>query len=60
MIIAPGEDGYFVVTSPDVPSCISQGRTWAEAERAAKYAVESMLEFELAMGLRTLPVGIQA
>ena len=34
------EDGYFVVTVPSLPGCISQGKTEKEALRNIKEAIE--------------------
>ena len=44
IIIEPGEDGWFVVTVPALPGCITQGKTEKEAEENAKEAIEAYLE----------------
>jgi predicted RNase H-like HicB family nuclease len=44
VVIEPGEDGWFVVTVPALPGCITQGKTVEEAEKNAKEAIEAYLE----------------
>ncbi|MDH7510394.1 MAG: type II toxin-antitoxin system HicB family antitoxin [Methanolinea sp.] len=44
MVIEPGEDGWFVVTVPAIPGCITQGKTIEEAEKNAKEAIEAYIE----------------
>jgi predicted RNase H-like HicB family nuclease len=44
IVIEPGEDGWFVVTVPALPGCITQGKTIEEAEKNAKEAIEAYLE----------------
>jgi len=44
IVIEPGEDGWYVVTVPALPGCITQGKTVAEAEANAKEAIEGYLE----------------
>ncbi|MFA5078578.1 MAG: type II toxin-antitoxin system HicB family antitoxin [Methanolinea sp.] len=44
VVIEPGEDGWFVVTVPALPGCITQGKTIEEAEKNAKEAIEAYLE----------------
>lgn len=44
IIIEPGEDGWFVVTVPGLPGCITQGKTIDEATENAKEAIEAYLE----------------
>ena len=44
VIIEPGEDGWFVVTVPGLPGCITQGKTVDEATVNAKEAIEAYLE----------------
>lgn len=41
--IEPGEDGWFVVTVPALPGCISQGKTIEEAKENIKEAIELFL-----------------
>lgn len=50
----PEKDGGYSVTFPDIPGCITQGDTKAEALKMAKEALELVLE-EYLDG-RTLPV----
>jgi antitoxin HicB len=44
IVIEPGEDGWYEVTVPALPGCITQGRTIEEAEVNAKEAIEAYLE----------------
>ncbi len=44
VVIEPGEDGWFVVTVPALPGCITQGKTTDEAEENAREAIEAYLE----------------
>lgn len=44
VVIEPGEDGWFVVTVPGLPGCITQGRTIEEATENSKEAIEAYLE----------------
>ena len=39
-----GEDGYIVVTSPDLPAVVTQGETEQQATRNALEAVMAVLE----------------
>ena len=39
-----GKDGWIVVTSPDLPAVVTQGKTDEEATRNALYAVMAVLE----------------
>ncbi|QNI37505.1 type II toxin-antitoxin system HicB family antitoxin [Edaphobacter albus] len=39
------DDNYFLVTFPDIPEAITQGRTEEEALEAAKDALETALDF---------------
>ncbi len=43
-VYEPGEDGWIVVTCPEVPGAISQGRTMEEARMMIREAVELVLE----------------
>ncbi len=42
--ISDGEDGYLVVQAPELPGCISQGKTISEALANIKEAIELYLE----------------
>ncbi len=44
VVIEEGEDGYYVVTVPSLPGCISQGKTKEEALKNIKEAIELYLE----------------
>ena len=47
VIIAPGEDGYWVAECPSLPGCVSQGKTREEAIlniREAIHAYTTALE----------------
>jgi predicted RNase H-like HicB family nuclease len=44
VVIAKGEDGWYVVTVPSLPGCISQGRTLRDAKRNIKEAISLYLE----------------
>ncbi len=46
VIIKEGEDGWYVITVPSLPGCISQGRTKKEALENIKEAIELYLEPE--------------
>lgn len=43
-IYEPGEDGWIIVTCPEVPGAISQGRDMEEAREMIKDAVQLVLE----------------
>jgi predicted RNase H-like HicB family nuclease len=44
VIIQQDENGFFVVTCPSLPGCISQGKTEKEALKNIKEAIELHLE----------------
>lgn len=44
VVITQGEDGWYVVTVPSLPGCISQGRTLRDAKRNIKEAISLYLE----------------
>ncbi|MGD2248758.1 MAG: type II toxin-antitoxin system HicB family antitoxin [Candidatus Methanofastidiosia archaeon] len=44
VIIQQDEDGFFVITYPSLPGCISQGKTEKEALENIKEAIELHLE----------------
>ncbi len=44
VVIEKGEDGYYVVTVPSLPGCISQGKTKEEALRNIREAIELYLD----------------
>ena len=51
VVIEPGEDGWFVVTVPGLPGCITQGKTIDEATKNAKEAIEAYLEIRITKSL---------
>jgi predicted RNase H-like HicB family nuclease len=44
ILLYDGEDGYFVTECPELPGCVSQGKTKAEALKNMKEAMELYLE----------------
>ncbi|MFA6364557.1 type II toxin-antitoxin system HicB family antitoxin [Methanoregula sp.] len=44
VVLTKGEDGWYVVTVPALPGCISQGRTINEAKQNIREAVSLYLE----------------
>lgn len=40
VIIAPGEDGYWLAECPSLPGCVSQGRSREDAIANIKEAIE--------------------
>ena len=44
VVIAQDEDGFFVVSVPSLPGCHTQGKTYEEAIKNAKEAIELCLE----------------
>lgn len=54
--IEKGEDGYYIVTVPSLPGCISQGKTITEAKRNIKDAIQLHLKCLSEDGIQvTLP-----
>jgi len=51
VVIAPGEDGYWVAECPSLPGCVSQGRTREEAIANIKEAIEGYIATLLDDGL---------
>jgi predicted RNase H-like HicB family nuclease len=43
VIFRPGEDGYIIAECPQLPGCMSQGRTKDEANRNIIDAIKSVL-----------------
>ncbi len=43
-VLTPGEDGYIVAECAELPGCISQGKTRAEALRNIKEAIQLYVE----------------
>ena len=44
VVITKGEDGWYVVTVPSLPGCITQGKTIREAKVNIKEAISLYLE----------------
>jgi len=44
VVLEQGQDGWFVVSSPDLESLVTQGKTEEQAERKAVDAIELILE----------------
>lgn len=44
IIIEQDEDGYFVAECPNLPGCISQGKTLQEVKANIREAIEGYLE----------------
>jgi len=44
IIIDQDEDGYFVAECPNLPGCISQGKTLQEVKANIREAIEGYLE----------------
>ena len=44
------EDNAYIVTVPELPGCITHGRTYEEAARQGKDAIESWIDASLAWG----------
>jgi predicted RNase H-like HicB family nuclease len=43
-VITKGEDGWYVVTVPSLPGCITQGKTIKEAKENIKEAISLYLD----------------
>ena len=50
VVIYPGEDGYVVAECPELPGCVSQGRTREDALENVREAIEGWLEVEETTG----------
>ncbi len=46
VVIYAGEDGYLVAECPELPGCVSQGRTREDALVSIREAIEVSLEVE--------------
>jgi len=44
VILEQDEEGYFIVSAPAIPGCHSQGKTYEEALKNIKEAIELCLE----------------
>lgn len=45
------EDGVYIAECPDIPGCVSQGKTEQEAERNIREAIKECLEVRAEMGM---------
>lgn len=43
VILYPGEDGYWVAECPDLPGCISQGKTAEEVQANIREAIRGYI-----------------
>ena len=43
VVVYPGEDNHWVVESPSLPGCISQGKNCAEAPENVKEAIQAYI-----------------
>ena len=51
------EDGIFIAECPDIPGCVSQGRTEQEAENNIEDAIRECLEVRTEKGMPlTVPI----
>jgi len=44
VLLRPGEDGWWVVTCPSLPGCVSQGKSKPEAIKNIKEAIQAYIE----------------
>lgn len=44
VLLRPGEEGWWVVTCPSLPGCVSQGKTKAEAIKNIKEAIQVYID----------------
>ncbi|CAN5165159.1 hypothetical protein BH20ACT13_BH20ACT13_05860 [soil metagenome] len=60
VVIYPGEDGYVVAECPELPGCMSQGRTREDALVNIREAIEGWLgvEDEVSSGASRRPIEI--
>ena len=43
VVVYPGEDGYWVAECPNLPGCVSQGKTKAQALENIKDAIDGYI-----------------
>ena len=55
VIIEPADDGTFSVYVPDLPGCISTGRTRAEAIESIREAIQGLVQTLRDLGEPVLP-----
>lgn len=58
VVLYPGEDGYVVAECPELPGCVSQGRTREDALANIREAIEGWLDVEDSTGATRRPVEI--
>jgi len=62
VVITKGQDGWYVVTVPALPGCISQGKSQKEAKENIKEAISLYLEPDedivLSEGSRVIEVAV--
>ena len=62
VVITKGQDGWYVVTVPALPGCISQGKNQKEAKENIKEAISLYLEPDedivLGEGARVIEVAV--
>jgi predicted RNase H-like HicB family nuclease len=51
VIIYQDEDGVFIAECPEIPGCVSQGKTEQEAEQNIQEAIRECLEVRAEKGL---------
>ena len=49
--ISQDEEGMFVAECPDIPGCVSQGKTGEEAESNVREPIKECLEVRAAKGM---------
>jgi predicted RNase H-like HicB family nuclease len=45
------EDGMYIAECPDIPGCVSQGKTEQEAEQNIREAIKECLEVRTELGM---------
>lgn len=60
VLLRPGEDGWWVVTCPSLPGCVSQGKTRDEAIANIKEAIQLVVETLEEVGEPVPPDSLQA
>ncbi len=62
VVITKGQDGWYVITVPALPGCISQGKSQKEAKENIKEAISLYLEPDedivLCEGSRVIEVAV--
>ena len=55
VVFCQGEDGFIVAECPQLPGCMSQGRTMEEAARNIRDAIQSVLMLRMGQFLQESP-----